>query len=360
MSIILLIMALIPALVVAGLGIKYFNSNELKIPSIFFAVMIAIVFGVIFFYMARGIVTSDTELLNGEITNKRNEKVTCEHTYSCNCRTVRGSNGQSHQECDTCRRHSYDIDWILESNVGKKTVNRVDDQGVRTPSVWANVKIGDPASMPHRFNNWVKAADSSLYSKKPLLANFTSEQINSVPAYPDKVYPSMQANNRVLRYKEAKIDASDIVELNNELEHRLKKLGPSKQVDIILVFTDFSNPKDAELFEAVWDGGKKNDVIIVFGKTDESKYNFAKVISWSESEELKSTVRDTFLDKPNMKAKEFFDILEPIIVKNFERKRWSDFEYLKNEIAPPTWAIVFGIIMASLLGFLVLRFIASR
>src|SRR4051812_22989724 len=61
--------------------------------------------------------TMDEEVWNGHVTSKEQVRVSCSHSYSCNCRQSCTSSGKGGQSCttvcDTCYEHSNDYDWDL-------------------------------------------------------------------------------------------------------------------------------------------------------------------------------------------------------------------------------------------------------
>ena len=70
--------------------------------------------------------TADMLTINGAVTKKFKDTVSCSHSYSCNCRTVMSSDGKtSSTQCDTCYEHSEDYDWVVVSNIGKTYIGRI-------------------------------------------------------------------------------------------------------------------------------------------------------------------------------------------------------------------------------------------
>src|SRR5690349_13112667 len=52
--------------------------------------------------------TSDVEVINGFVTSKQQQRVSCSHSYSCRCHRVcsgSGKNRTCRQKCDTCYEH---------------------------------------------------------------------------------------------------------------------------------------------------------------------------------------------------------------------------------------------------------------
>src|SRR5690348_3424388 len=77
--------------------------------------------------------TTDYQVINGEVTGKEQNRVSCEHSYECNCRQESYECGDSKNSrtcyrrvCDTCYEHSHDYDWDVYSNIGTFTIDRID------------------------------------------------------------------------------------------------------------------------------------------------------------------------------------------------------------------------------------------
>lgn len=286
---------------------------------------------------------SDVNILNGQITGKEQVRVSCSHAYPCNCRTVCTSTGNSQScstVCDTCYMHPYDYDWRVRSTVGSFNIDRIDMQGTRTPPRWSAVEIGEPASREQTYRNWIKGAPNSLY-------NFSNmdlgELTQSVPAY-----PRPHDYYRFNRVVSAGATISSSRQLNDHLNNALRTLGPSKEVNIIVVTTNIDNPNYKFALEQNWIGGKKNDVVVVIS------VNAAEEVQWSDSFTIGNTIgnemlavvlRDDIRNLGNVKDAEALGrIIISAVTTHFTRKEMSDFEYLRKEYTPPLWlTIVYAI-----------------
>jgi hypothetical protein len=140
--------------------------------------------------------TRDVEVWNGQVTGKYSEKVSCSHSYSCNCyRSCSGSgkNRSCSTICQTCYEHSYDVSWRVESNIGTYTISRIDRRGLSKPPRWDRVKIGEPVSDTHTYTNYIKGSPDSLFHKKKLLKKYQKD----LPKYQSKVYDYYRLNRLV-------------------------------------------------------------------------------------------------------------------------------------------------------------------
>lgn len=108
-------------------------------------------------------------------------------------------------------------------------------------------------------------------------------------------------------------------------------LGPQKLVNVIAVGLEDKPMADTDLIEAKWVGGKKNDIVIVFGGSKNiCKPTWCRVFGWSESELCKRNL-ETIVLKHGMTDKTIPFIQEEI-KKNYTIFEWSKFDYLTVEV----------------------------
>lgn len=285
---------------------------------------------------------TDIEILNGAVSAKHSEDVSCSHSYSCNCVKSCDSKGSCSETCSTCYDHPFDRNWLLETSVGQIEIDRVNRQGTVEPPRFSSAKIGDSVAVSHRYTNYIKASPDSLFNtqaNKQLLATYQSR----IPAYPDKVYDYHYVD-RVLTLG---MTIPDVAAWNSELAARLKTLGPTKQANVVLVFTKDTDPQFAEALRVAWLGGKKNDVTVVLGTPEYPSIAWARVISWTDKEVFKVQLRDALLDLKTVDKKAILDVIEQETNKGFLRKRMADFAYLKELIEPPTWVLALVFLMST-------------
>lgn len=286
--------------------------------------------------------TMDSEIWNGLITEKDKVRVSCSHSYRCNCHTSctgSGDNRSCTEVCQTCYEHPNDWDWRVYSTVGEFNINRIDRRGSSTPPRWTLVELGEPASIPHRYTNYIKAVPNSLFGKR----NVDLSRYN-IPEYP-KVYDYYRYS-RVLNV--STVDLKFINGLNTILNSDLRTLGAKKEVNIIVVFTD-SDPSYKYALESAWIGGKKNDVIIIVGSSAPPVIDWVDTITlgMNRGNELLTVIlgdklRELSIDNPN----NFAYTITSTIDSHFDRTPMEEFEYLKDDIEPPTWLLIFTIVIS--------------
>lgn len=281
--------------------------------------------------------THDVEVWNGAITGKQQVSVPCGHSYPCNCT----KNKDGSESCQTCYEHINDYDWEVYSTAGDFDIPRVDRQGTFEPKRWTQVRVGEAASIAHAFTNYVKAVRESLFHDDAEIGGAYKDQI---PPYPNDVYDFYHVD-RVLAVG---LTVPDLEQWNIDLQERLKILGPTKQANAVVVITSIADPSYANALKAVWSGAKKNDTVLVIGVSAPSTISWVSVFSWSKNELLNVALRDDIKMLGVLDRRAVLDTLALNIKNSFERRSMKEFEYLKDEIDPPLWAVIIASVFAVL------------
>lgn len=264
---------------------------------------------------------SDTQLLNGRITEKVHGTQKCCHCHDV-C-TSRDKDGRCTSSIEVCA-HSRDHYWELDTSVGGITIDRCDGWG-SAPAAWSNAVVGEPATRRDSYTNYLKAEPESLF-----VHNSKAKFEGLVPDYP-QVYGYYKANHVV----------SDGPPIPDELQQAMREanaeLGYKKQVDITLVLTKVQDPTYAQSLEKKWLYGPKNSVNIVAGVRDD-KFSWVRVVTFSRVEALKVKIRDTLqgmrVDDP---AAVF--AIRRLVNANFKRTPMAEFEYLARASEPRGWGL---------------------
>lgn len=138
-------------------------------------------------------------------------------------------------------------------------------------------------------------------------------------AYPNSDSPFN--SNRVLGTAKSKIPIKQWDILN-------AKLGPSKKVNLIIIGFDSSDQMLAEYQRSHWLGGKKNDLILTYGK------GWSKVFGWSDSDILKKEL-ETLLLRHTI-DESILPEIEALVTNGYEKTNWHKFDHLTIE--PSGWA----------------------
>lgn len=292
--------------------------------------------------------SSSTEILNGQVTSKERDRVSCSHDYKCRCKNVpkKRSDGSTYyeEECDTCYDHDYDYNWNVDSTLGSYRIDRVNRQGTIEPPRWTSVKIGDPVADTHTYTNWIKSSDSSLFN---VSKNRFDQFKDKIPAYPKEIYDYYNIDRIVT----LGLKVNDQAKLNRYISEQLRQLGPKKQVNLIFVVTKIQDPTYADAIWASWKGAEKNDVVVVVG-TQNGEINWVKVQSWAEFDIFNVKLRDRIMDSKVFKMKNIIDMTVDETYKSYQRKPMKQFEYLKDETrAMPLGTMIFiGILIVLVHG----------
>lgn len=301
---------------------------------------------------------ADLEVWNGQIIDKKKEKVSCIHSYSCNCVTVSCGKDCTTTICQTCYDHPFDYVYKVYTDIKEVFKIKTEDrQGLITPKRFLDVTIGEPYSSTHTWKNYLKASPESLFSRDREL---TKEEIEELPKeYPLTIYDYHRID-RVI-FSGVNVYPEEKKEWNTYLSEKLKTLGPAKKANAVIVITKSGSPSYADNLKNLWLGGKKNDTVLVIGAPDYPNIAWARVISWTSKEEHKIFLRNSIQELKTADPKKVIDILSESIFNYFERRKIEeDFKYLEDVVVdPPLWAIITGIlfgIISSLLLTVYLHF----
>lgn len=121
-------------------------------------------------------------------------------------------------------------------------------------------------------------------------------------------------------------------------------LGSMKQVHMMVLVFHNKSIEAATWQEAHWGNGNKNEFILCIGER-EGKVDWAKVISWTEVEDLKVRVarRARELGAQGLNLVPIIDMMADEVKKSYIRKQFADFSYIKVE--PTTKAIIWTFII---------------
>lgn len=285
----------------------------------------------------------DLQILNGMVTDKQQNRVSCEHSYRCRCRTTCSGSGKSRscsQTCDTCYEHSFDYDWDVYSSVGNITIDRVDRQGTEEPPRWSQVKIGEFFAKESSYFNYIKASPLTIFDKSKM------ESDVEVPSYL-RVHDYYRIN-RVINHK-SKFN-QNLTEVNDLLNEALKTLGSAKKVNVVMIYHQY-DPLYVEAVRAKMLGGKINDVTVMINAENDGKVRSVNVFSWSRNDLVNVAIRDAILDHGVLDAKPLVNAITTNIVKHYDGKDIEEFQYLEANIDIPDWAFVLIMIFGLVFPF---------
>lgn len=301
------------------------------------------------YFVAKWGALQDTEHWNGRVTRKVHDSQGCCHCRQvCDTCTGTDSKGNATTEQCNCRQecdHFRDYFWALDVSTGDRVVIRsCESNRRRVPQAWTKAYKGEPASVAHTYTNYLKADPDTLLNRSA-----KQEYMNQVPAF-SQVYGHYKVN----KVMNAGVRAppgweKGLREINADL-------GSKKQVDIVMVFTSSTDPEWADALETKWLYGPKNSLIIVAG-ADATKIKWVRVVSISDVEALKVSLRDKLTGVALADSKTGLEIINKEVAGKFHRTPMADFEYLSSQFKPPIeWVIALYLTILILSVILVVVF----
>ncbi|WAX22582.1 hypothetical protein [Acinetobacter phage vB_AbaP_HB01] len=271
----------------------------------------------------------DVMVLNGHIVKKYSQRVSCSHSYSCNCRIVQ-SGKTSSTVCDTCYEHSYDVDWVIKSNVGSTEINRVNRQGTIEPPRFTQAYVGEPFSIELGYYNYIKASPLSVFK------DYDTFRKVEVPSYP-KVYDYYKIRH-VVDYKSEWRGQFQVID--NYLAHKLKYSSAKAKANVVVIFYGGGDIREAMRVKNY--GGRINDLTVMVDAAKDGTIRNAYVFSWSKNDLVNVKLRDEILDMKNMNGsqKKIVDSIDNILVNYYSHRSMEEFKYLEHNIEMPMWYYV--------------------
>lgn len=275
--------------------------------------------------------TSALEVWNGQITGRHDDL----RSWRCNCVCMaRNSDGFCTNEvCQTCYRRDYYFDTNLPSDI---LYGSTRGRSYNPARAWLNMPIGSPASQLVSYQNWVRAASSSLFHEEALAIELYGDLI---PPYPDGI----PGNSRMQYYPDRVIavgaSVPDLAQWNSDLANILRHLGPEHEANVIVMITDEPSRDFAQATWAAWQGGNKNDIFLTIG-VDGNRIAWTHVESWADTEAFNVRLRDDVMALETLDRTQVLSAVQSVTVELFNRRPMSDFEYLKSEIEPALWVLI--------------------
>ncbi len=310
------------------------------------------------FFAGKGSKTSDTQVFNGEVVSKQRVHDSYVESYECNCYYTTDSKGNSTRHCSTCYRDHYTVDWSCQTNIGNYTIEHLDELSKRVyktpdPRRYTIIQKGDPVSRTGGYTNYIKAVPETLF--RPAGESLRAQFKGKIPAYPIRIYDFYHLD-RVLPVG---VSVPNIREWNTKLHEALKKLGPKKQANVVIVLVN--QPEDYfYALQDAWLNGKKNDIIVVISSSKfPGKADWVNIMALTTENVFQVRLRDSLLALDTLTADSVIGTIERETYLSFKRKSMKDFAYLEAEIDPPTWLMVTCVIFIVLayIGFWIFMFV---
>lgn len=289
--------------------------------------------------------THDFEIWNGEVTAKDREHDSYVRTYSCNCTT----DSKGNTSCQTCFETRYTVTWSLDTTIGNIRLKHLDSTWRSVyrepdPPYYTAAYVGEPCSTENSYTNYIKAVPESLFNtySEAELAQFA----DLIPEYP-RVHSYYKFDRVMSMGMGASINHK---EWDDYLERYQKVLGNSHEVNIITLIVNTPDQMYRHALERAWVGGKKNDVIVLIGSSNYPKIDWVDAITLGRNagnELMTVEMRDNLMKIGTLEDhKVVIGSMVRTIEDKFDRKLMADYEYLKDEIDPPTWVIILAFFLS--------------
>lgn len=306
----------------------------------------------------------DVEILNGEVTGKYSHTEWCDsQASSCKHYTLRekchystNSKGKQTKSCTTYKvfDYPYEVDWYVKSTVGESEIERVNRQGTIKPARWLAAQIGEPASALHSYSNYLFADEHSLFAEKNFEETYDKEYQSTIPDYPT-VYDYYRTTHVVNSTKHS------VKGYETYLADVLKTLGAEKQLNIVLVLYNADDAQYTDALISKWRGGKKNDVIMMFGLDEEGSVRSFVSTSFAQgmkNEGLHAKLRMNALSEHmdlSLVQKQVQTIKE-----NYNRLPNEEFKYMKYKIEPKKEIILIISVLLMILSIFVGKYMKEN
>lgn len=268
--------------------------------------------------------STDHEVLNGYVTGKQDYHYEVAEQYACGQTCTRDSKGNRSCSTKYCTRYIPEVDWQVDTTVGRLNIDRVDRRGYRMPPRWNAVQVGEPASQTGFAQNYMLLDEHHFETSDQVWEQYQKD----VPEYPD-VYDYYRIN-RVINQTNLAYGW-----INPYLNDVLKKLGAEKQVNIVVVIT----AKPEQWYWAVrqaWHGTRRNDVILFYGVNGDGEIQWARADSFADGQQ-----NNVLLQKLKVEALASGKIDRALMTSNielitsdFKRLQNSQLAYLKSQWSP--------------------------
>lgn len=342
----LFIIPLIVWLIIAKLIFKHeFSWAEMGIQAGVTSVVLALLV-----VMGTHYQTVDYKMVNGIVTNLNAKKKNCNQMWSdfsdgfcTNEYTRRVRDGQTCTTINNKRTctpkyktqyrsiYPWEIRYFVETEISNHEISRVDAQGAETPPRFSEIQKGDPVTQLVSYTNYIKGASDTLFNQK----------YEDVPplAYP-KVYDYYKVR-RVI-YFGAPSNSDEVSEWDKQLailNADIRETG----ANVIIGVTNSTQDWSERLAQA-WDAHNINDVVVVLG-VDNETIKWVDVRSWSEYDIVNIEIRDEILNLKVVDKTKINDIIKSAILEHYKQQPMENFEYLAEDIPPPTWMYIIAAII---------------
>ena len=150
-------------------------------------------------------------------------------------------------------------------------------------------------------------------------------------------YPEIQGQEQRVVLGNSKYPSRPLQLLNS-------KLGKEYQIHVFVLLFYNAGPEIAERQKEYWEGGNKNELVVCLGMKNDS-VQWCSPFSWCDSPVVESKIKSWFLDNPRLSIESFSTYLGPMIKKEWKRKEFKDFDYIRTELGGWDYVIILVLIL---------------
>jgi hypothetical protein len=344
---------------------------------------VSLVIILIFKFAGEGFQTRDTEYWSDVVIESRyyeawDEEVSCRHPiYEEQC----SGSGENRTCYDVYvgDEHSYDVDdhprhWRAYTKLGW-TIGISQNEYNRLKIKFNNETFKNLNRDYHSYDGdmyfsiWDGSDEKLEYTVKEFTYENRIQASNSVFNYPEPdttdiknyklftKYPDIGISNSIP--KQRHILGMDDKKAERKLEILNGRLGSKKQVRVFFMIFDNQPIRAGQLQQAMFGGGNKNEFIVAMSVDKDKNIQWCYPITWSENELLKIEVRNFVQqEQKKMDLSELVDFLYPKIEKDFVRREFAEFSYLKVE--PSTSQIIWCLSLTLIVNIIISIFVISN
>lgn len=198
---------------------------------------------------------------------------------------------------------------------------------------WNNqVLTSVPTVTQHHYENRVKCAVSSFNYPK---INKSDKEVYGLYDYPNVngyTQHSILGTQLFPWMSQSEVDTAETY-----AQYLCGYYGPRKQMKLwVLLFKDKPSIA-ADMQEAYWVGGNKNEVVVCIGLGSTREMQWVKAFSWTPNRTMLVNIREDLMAQKIYNFKDIYPILGRDLDK-FERRHFKEFSYITVE--PPDWATI--------------------
>ncbi|MND77236.1 hypothetical protein D3C80_689060 [compost metagenome] len=316
-------------------AILYFKFRDPE-PTVY-AVVLGAVIALAGYYVPLAVSSNDTELISGAVTKK--ERVYDEEieTYICG--------HDSHGNAKYCTRTIPRWRWDIISNIGDSYSDYTYSKN-RMPEIYAATQVGDPYSDTRTFKNYQRVSSQTVKFNREL------EYKGWLPPYP-AIYGGFKVSRAF-----SLVDGVDQRELSKALSIAHRSWGPSYGANAIVVIlndaTDIASFREA--LYTKWNGGKKNDAVLILKLDKENKVSDVRTFGRSSDNATDEKGR-SFTQRLIEESKALGEYSPEKVVNVingslplFYREDLRKYDFLETEYAPPLWLdiLIFALIVIAM------------